>query len=94
MPESIFNKVVTPCRLSLEYFETEAVAQRCSLKKMFLKISQNSQENTCPRDSLLIKLQARGSEEETLAYVVQTFKNTYFYRTPLVESHKNIFLLT
>ena len=37
---------------------TEAVAQRCSVKKMLLKISQNSQENTCARVSFLIKLQA------------------------------------
>ena len=28
---------------------TEAVAQRCSIKKVFLEISQNSQENTCAR---------------------------------------------
>ena len=27
----------------------EAVAQRCSVKKVFLRISQNSQENTCAR---------------------------------------------
>ena len=25
----------------------EAIVQRCSVKKVFLKISQNSQENTC-----------------------------------------------
>ena len=41
--------------LSLRY--SEAVS-RCSVKKMFLEISQNSQENTCTRDSFLIKLQA------------------------------------
>ena len=35
---------------------TEAVVRRCSVKKMFLKISQNSQENTCVRVSFLIKL--------------------------------------
>ena len=29
----------------------EAVAQRCSVKKVFLEISQNSQENTCARIS-------------------------------------------
>ena len=29
----------------------EAVVQRCSVKKMFLKISQNSQDNTCVRVS-------------------------------------------
>ena len=34
--------------------------QRCSLKKLFLEISQNPQENTCARDSFLIKLQASG----------------------------------
>ena len=36
----------------------EAVVQTCSVKKMFLEISQNSQENTCARVSFLIKLQA------------------------------------
>ena len=36
---------------------TEAVTQRCSLKR-FLEISQNSQENTSARVSFLIKLQA------------------------------------
>ena len=30
---------------------TEAVVQRCSVKKVFLKISQNSQENICARIS-------------------------------------------
>ena len=35
---------------------TEAVAQRCSVKKVFLEISQNSQENTCARVSFLIKI--------------------------------------
>ena len=29
---------------------SEAVAPRCSVKKVFLEISQNSQENTCARD--------------------------------------------
>ena len=33
--------------------------RRCSIKKVFLEILQNSQENTCARDSFLIKLQAK-----------------------------------
>ena len=33
----------------------EAVIQRCSVKKVFLENSQNSQENTCGRVSFLIK---------------------------------------
>ena len=39
---------------------TEAVAQKCFVKKVFLKISQNSQENTYARVSFLIRLQASG----------------------------------
>ena len=38
--------------------KTEAAVQKCSVKKVFLEISQNSQENTCARVSFLIKLQA------------------------------------
>ena len=35
--------------------------ERYSVKKLFLEISQNPQENTCARDSFLIKLQAAGA---------------------------------
>ena len=38
----------------------EAVVRRCSVKKMLLKISQDSQKNTCVRVSFLIELQASG----------------------------------
>ena len=37
---------------------TKSSHQRCSIKKVFLEISQNSQKNTCARVSVLIKLQA------------------------------------
>ena len=37
---------------------TEAVARRYSVKKVFLQISQNSQENICIRVSFLTNLQA------------------------------------
>ena len=42
------------------WVDPEAVARRCSVKKVFLEISQNSQENTCARVSFLIKWQASG----------------------------------
>ena len=45
-------------------------------KKVLLEISQNLQENTCARISFLIKLQA--------CEFCEIFKNTFFYRTPLV----------
>ena len=35
---------------------SEAFARRCSVKKVFLEISQNSQENTCARVSFLMEL--------------------------------------
>ena len=38
----------------------KAVAQRCSVKKVFLEILQNSYENACATASFLIKLQVSG----------------------------------
>ena len=43
----------------VEVRNKEVVARRCSVKRVFLKISQSSQENTCARVSFLIKLQTR-----------------------------------
>ena len=36
--------------------DSDAVARRCSVKKLFLEIQQNPQENTRARVSFLIKL--------------------------------------
>ena len=68
------------------YFTSEAVVRRCSVKKVFLEISQNSQENTCARVSFLVKLQASSLQfyfikKETLAQVIscefcKIYKNT------------------
>ena len=44
---------------------SEGAVQKCSVKKMFLKISQNSQENTCGRVSFLIKLQAEATTSKS-----------------------------
>ena len=64
----------------------EAVSQRWSVKKVFLKILQNSQENTCARVSFLIKLLVWGLQlclEKTPAQVFscefsEISKNTFF----------------
>ena len=37
--------------LSVRFSYAEAVVRRCSVKNLFLKISQNSQKNTCARVS-------------------------------------------
>ena len=79
--------------------KAEAVTQTCSfLKKMFLEISQNSQESTCARVSFLIKLQVEACnliKKETLAQVFscefwEISKNTFFHRTPLVAASKKV----
>ena len=70
----------------------EAVVQWCSVKKVFLKISQNSQKNTCARVSFLISCRPRACnfvKKETLAQVFsceicEISKNTLLYKTPLV----------
>ena len=54
--------------ISLQNQVVEAVVQRCSVKKVFLKILQISQENTSARVSFLIKLQ-ESIRKETLAQV-------------------------
>ena len=56
----------------------------CSVKKVFLeRCSQNSRENACVRDSILIKLHSKGCKKETLAQVFSCgfrtiSKNTFF----------------
>ena len=67
---------------------TEAAVQRCSVKKVFLEISQ---ENTCDRVSFLIKLQ------ETLAQVFscefcEISKNTFSYRKPPMAASEGFYL--
>ena len=68
----------------------EAAIRWSSLKEVFLEISQNSQGNTCARDSFLIRFQeCNFIRKESLVQVFsyelcEISKNTYFYRTPKV----------
>ena len=70
--------------LSMINRNTVAVARRCSEQKVFLDISQNSQENTCERVSFLIK--------ETLTQVFsckfcEISKENFFNRKPPVAAY-------
>ena len=58
----------------------EAVVQRCSVKKVFLEILQNSQEKTCARVSFLIR--AAGLRHR--CFPVNIVK---FLRTPFLTEH-------
>ena len=61
----------------------EAVFSRCSVKKVFLEISQNSQENTCARVSFLIKLQTPATLlKKRLWYRCLPVNFVKFLRTP------------
>ena len=64
---------------------SEAVARRCSVKKVFLEISQNSQENTCARVCNFVK-------KETLAQVFPV-NFAKFLRTPFPTEHLRWLLL-
>ena len=60
------------------------VVRRCSVKQMFLKISENSQENTCAR--VYFSTKSLFLKKETLAQMfscecVKISKNTFPYRT-------------
>ena len=64
---------------------SEAVTRSCSVKKKFLKFSQNSQENSCARASFLMKLQTsdnfiqKGALAHLLSYeFCEIFMNTFF----------------
>ena len=64
------------------FYKRKAVAQTCSVKKVFLEISQNSQENTCARVSFLIAA-CNFIKKETLAQVFpcefcKISKNNFF----------------
>ena len=52
---------------------SEAVAEWCSVKKVFLEISENSQESTWARGSFLIELQASGSGTGVSLWFLRNF---------------------
>ena len=62
--------------------QSEVVALKSSIKKVFLKIPQNSQENICAEVSFAIKLQAGGLQLHWIKNLsgefCEIFKNNYF----------------
>ena len=86
----------------LKRLNTEAVARRRSVKKVFLEILQNSQENTCVGGSFFnkvagLKLATLFKKSLSLAQVFscefcEISKNTFFHRTPPVAASENSYL--
>ena len=78
------NKRMGPTVVHLQLL-LEAAAQRFSVKKVFLEISQSSQENACARVSLLIKLRVSGLfSSGVFLWTLWIFQEHHFYRTPPV----------
>ena len=85
----------------------EAATRGVLYQKLFLEISQNSQENTFAKVSFLIRLQAGlqlywkwDSGTGVFLWILRNFSELLFYRTPLIDcfsflvewqSQKNIF---
>ena len=86
-----------PLTLQNQPTNLEAVVQWCSVKKVFLEVLQNSQENSCARVSFLIKLQTSGiqicwkgdSGVGIFCEVCESSKNTFSYKTPLIAAFED-----
>ena len=70
---------------------SEAVARRCSVKRVFLEIPQILQENTYARTSYLIKLQALKKRPFHRCFLVNFAK---FLRMPFLTEHLQWLLLS
>ena len=75
---------VIPERYWWRCFSVRSSRRRCSIKKVFLKISQYSQENTCAWASFLIKLQDSASN------FIKKVTLTHEYSCEFCEIFKNI----
>ena len=78
--KNIFFHGIPPVA-AFEKLKAEAVIWRCSVKKVFFKISLHSQQNTCARVSFLLKV----SEKGLFLWILRTtFYEYLFYRKHLV----------
>ena len=72
------------CKMKLwDKLQKEEVVGKCSVKKLFLKTSQNSQENTFVGVYFLIKLQASGLNQMFSLEFGEIFQELFLKRTPL-----------
>ena len=83
----------TPPVADSEKLKAEAVVRRCSVKKVFLEFSLNSQENTCASISFLQPLASNFIKIKSLRQVFSCefcehlSKNTFFYRNTPVAAY-------
>ena len=83
----LFQKRMWRCLQCSKRHQVKVVARRCCVKKVFLKISPNSQESTCARVSFLIKLQAATLLKKRLWHSYFPVNFLKFLRTPFLTEH-------
>ena len=78
-----------PIFLKFSRHVKEAATKRCSVKKMFLEILQNSQENSCARVSFLKKIQTETCNFIKKKTLAQVFSCEFceILRTPFCIEH-------
>ena len=93
---TVNKSFLTPFITSMSFIEltgkfSEEVVHRCSVKMLLLKISQSSKENVCARVFFnetagvpTTSLKKRLWHRRFPVNFAKFFKNTFFYRTPLV----------
>ena len=82
---------------NLSNFNVEGVAQRWSVKKVFLEISQNSQENSSATVSFLMKLQIEACNfllKKWLWHSCSPLNFAKFLRAPFLTKHFRWLLLS
>ena len=86
-----FSYAASPAARSSQ--SPEAFNRRCSVKKVFLGISQNSQEKVCARESFLTATLLKKSLWHWREFC-RISKNTFFYRTPPVAASQSQMICT
>ena len=85
---TLLSIILSDCWLPILFQKLDAVVQRCSVKKVFLEISQNSSENTCTRTSFfLVTMILKKS-----IFEFQTFLIEHLWTTASVHWKTNPFL--
>ena len=79
--------------LSGAFITTEAVVWRCSVKKVFLEISQDSQESTCARVSFVVRPQPATLLKKGFWHRCFPVNLAKFLRTPFLKEHFRWLLL-
>ena len=78
----IFSSNLHSRQLTSDEIFAAAATRGILEKKTYLKILQNSQENTCSRVSFLVKLQAWGTRACVFQWILRIYLEHLFYKTP------------